>query len=98
MAVAVGDVGQGDADVGGQPESRFISYRNFLDLEPGRRRDRGVDGRRDGVHPAEGQAGKRIGRESGTDGCGSGTKEVFAGVYESVGQGGSLPSVEARRT
>jgi hypothetical protein len=33
VAVVVGDVGQGNVDVGGQPESGFVTDRDFPDVQ-----------------------------------------------------------------
>ncbi len=54
MATAAGYAGQSHADVGRQSAGGFVADRDLHDLEPGRGRDHRVDGRRDGIHPAEG--------------------------------------------
>jgi transcriptional regulator with AAA-type ATPase domain len=72
-----------------------LSHGDFPDVEPGRGRDHGIDGRRDGVRPAEGQGGYRFGQEGGANSGGSGAADVFAGVYEPVGQGGCVSPIEA---
>ena len=70
----------------------------FLTSNLGGGENHGIDGRRDGVHPAEGQAGGRVGCKGGADGGGSGAEKVFPGVYEPAGHGGGVSPIEARRT
>src|SRR5271165_1731489 len=98
MAAVARDSRQGHAHVGRQPQSGFIADGDLPHLKPRRGRNRGLDSGRNGICSAEGQTDCRIERESREDGGGSGTKKVFARVYEPVGQSGGVPSVETRRT
>jgi DNA polymerase III delta prime subunit len=98
VAVVVGDVGQGDLDVGGQPESGFVTDRDFPDVQPWRGRNQRVNAGGNRIYPAEGQASNWVGREGGEDGDGSGAEEVFAGVYEPARRSGRVSPIEVRRT
>src|SRR5260370_42155763 len=92
--MAAGDSGQGGVDVGRQPAGGFVADDDFSDVEPGGRRDHGVDDGGHGICAAGGEAGGELGWEGGADGGGGGAAEVFAGVHEPAGQGGGVPSVE----
>src|SRR5260221_14792718 len=98
MAIAAGDVGQSDADVGGQPESGLVADGDLLDLEPGGRRNHGIDDRGHGIYPTEKQASNGLGSEGGADGGGSSASEVFAGVEERAGLSGGVSPIAGGRT
>ena len=53
------------------------------------------DARRDGIHPVKEQVDNRVARKGGADCSGGGETELLAGVHESLGQSGGIPSVAA---
>src|SRR5438270_11323998 len=98
MATAARHAGQGDTDAGRQPACGPVSDGDISHLEPRGWGDYGIDEWRDGICAAEGQARGGIGSKAGTDRGRGRQAKVFAGIHESPGQGGLLPSVEERAT